>query len=401
MNKKYSKLIKFVSIMLVLIGVYFIGYGIGHKNLLVETGGKTKIIHTDVGKSNDVDFAIFWDAWNIIKSKFINKNLDYQKMVYGAISGMLESLDDPYTIFMNPEETKMLSEDLEGSFGGIGVEISAKDGYLIIISPLDGSPAQEAGIKPKDLILKINGVDVGDYTYTEAINKIRGEKGTEVTLSLLHDGDSEAQDVKVKRDIISVNSVKWEEKKKGIMYVRISQFGEDTFDKFNQAIDEMQSKNINKIIVDVRNNPGGYLNSSVDISSLFIPDGVVVWEEDRNSQKQELKTSRIQRLKGAELIVLVNDGSASASEIFAGAIQDTKIGILVGEKTFGKGSVQNLEQLPDGSQVKVTIAKWLTPDQRAIDEEGINPDIEIEMDTEKIGTDEDIQLQKAIEELSK
>ena len=380
---------------------YYIGYGVGHKNLIVQTGGKTKIVNIGQNKPNEIDFSIFWDAWNVVKTKFINKELDYQKMVYGAISGMLDSLGDSYTVFMTPEETKILNEDLNGSFGGIGVEITAKDGFLIIISPLDDSPAQKAGIRSKDIIVKIDGVDVGDYTFIEAINKIRGEKGTEVTLTVLHDGDNETQDIIIMRDTISVESVKWELKQNNIMYVRISQFGDDTFDRINEVADEMQAKNIQKMIVDVRDDPGGYLDTCVNVTSLFIPEGVVVWEEDRNSDKQALETTHLPRLENVDLVVLINGGSASSSEIFAGAIQDTKKGILIGEKTFGKGSVQNLEELPDGSQVKITVAKWLTPNQRQIESEGINPDIEIEMDTEKIGTDEDIQLERAMDELKK
>lgn len=399
MRCDYKKFIKLISIILILIGVYFIGYGVGHKNLITESSGKTKIINIDKGKPNEVDFSVFWDAWNVINSKFIKKELNFQKMVYGAISGMIDSLRDPYTVFMNPEEAKMLSEDLEGSFGGIGVEITAKDGLLLVIAPLDGSPAQKAGIKSGDVIIEIDGVEVGEYTFTQAINKIRGEKGTEVILTVLHKGDEETQDVIVARDTISVESVKSEIKEGNIMYVRISQFGDDTFDKINQVAEEMQTKNIKKMIVDVRDDPGGYLDTCIDVTSLFIPEGVVVWEEDRNSQKEAMNSTHLPRLTDIDLIVLINKGSASSSEIFAGAIQDTNKGILIGETTFGKGSVQNLEELPDGSQVKVTVAKWLTPDQRQIEDEGIKPDIEIEMDTEKIGTNEDIQLQKAIDEL--
>lgn len=401
MKKKSQKIIKFVSILLVLAGVYFIGYGIGHENLLTESAGKTKIVDIDKNKPNEVDFSIFWDAWNIVKSNFINKDLDYQKMVYGAISGMLDSLDDPYTIFMDPDETKMLSEDLEGEFGGIGVEITSKGGLLVVISPLDDSPAQEAGIKSGDIIVKIDGNDIGDYTFTEAINKIRGDKDTDVTLTVLHEGAEETEDIIVKRDIISVESVKSEVIDDDVMYVRISQFGEDTFDKLNEVAENMQSQNINKMIVDVRDNPGGYLTTAVDVTSLFIPEGVVVWEQDRNGQKEALNTSYLPRLKDIDLVVLTNGGSASSSEIYAGAIQDTDSGVLIGEKTFGKGSVQNLEELPDGSQVKITVAKWLTPNERQINEEGITPDIEIEMDTENIGTDNDAQLQKALDELEK
>ncbi len=400
-NKKtYHILIKCLSVILILVGVYYVGYGIGHNNLVFEKNYQPKIVNVGNGQPKDVDFSLFWDAWDVVKANFINKNLDYKKMVNGAISGMLSSLDDPYTMFMNSEESKVFNEDLNGSFGGIGVEITVKDGLMIIIAPLDDSPAAKAGIKSKDVITKIDGEDVGNYSYAEAINKIRGEKGTNVVLTVLHEGNDEPEDITITRDTIKNDSVKWEVKD-DVMYIRISQFGDDTYDLMNKAAQEIQNKNLSKVIVDLRDNPGGYLTSSIDVASLFIPDGVIVQEQDRNGDVNKMSTTHIPRLKDVKLVVLINGGSASASEIFAGAMQDHKKGIIIGEKSFGKGSVQTLEKLEDGSQIKITIAKWLTPDGRAIDKQGISPDIEVKMSDDDKNTDNDIQLQKAIEEVNK
>lgn len=400
-KKSYLIWIKWLSAILILIGIYYVGYGVGHNNLVFENNYKPKIVNTDQGQPKDVDFGLFWDAWNVVKTKFINKNLDYKKMVNGAISGMLTSLDDPYTIFMNSDESKVFNEDLNGSFGGIGVEITVKDGLMVIIAPIDDSPAAKAGIRSKDIITKIDGEDVSHYSYAEAINKIRGEKGTNVVLTVIHEGQENTEDITITRDTIKNDSVKWEIKDNDIMYIRVSQFGDDTYDLINKAAQEIQNKNISKVIVDLRDNPGGYLTSSIDVASLFIPDGVIVQEQDRNGDINKMSTTRIPRLKDTKLAVLINGGSASASEIFAGAIQDHKKGTIIGEKSFGKGSVQTLEKLDDGSQVKITIAKWLTPDGRAIDKEGITPDVEIKMDDKNTNTDSDTQLQKAIEEVNK
>jgi len=400
MNKPYKNLIKFVSFILIIIGVYYVGYGVGHGNLVIESG-KSKIVGVNEGKPQNVDFSTFWDAWNIVKNKYVKKDIDDQKMTYGAISGMMSSLGDPFSMFMTPEESKMLNEDLNGSFGGIGIEVAAKDGVLVVISPIDGTPAQKAGIRSKDIITKIDGQDVSELTYVEAINKIRGEKGTEVKLTIIHDGATEEEDIAIVRDKIVVESVKWEIKNDDVMYVRISQFGADTLDLIKDMADEVQAKNIKKVIVDVRDDPGGYLQDCIDITSLFIPEGVVVKERDRNGDINESKTTSLPRFDGAKIVVLINGGSASASEIFAGAIQDTKRGILIGEKSFGKGSVQTMEKLDDGSQLKYTIAKWLTPLDHEIDKKGITPDIEVKLTKEDIDNKNDIQLQRAFEEVNK
>jgi len=401
MNKGYKKFLRILVTIIIIGLVYIAGYTIGHKNLSLESGYKPKLVNLQDGKPKDVDFSLFWDSWNIIKNYFFNTNPDIKKMVYGAINGMINSLNDPYTMFMTPEEGKNFEEDLSGSFDGIGVEVSPREGYLIVISPLDDMPAKNAGIRSKDVIAKIDGEDVGQMTYAQAINKIRGVKGSEVVLTVIHDGESDPVDIKIIRDTVTVKSVKWEIKDGNIMYVRISQFGEDTFDLINQVADEVSQKGINKIIIDVRDNPGGYLQKCIDITSLFINEGVVVQEKDRDGKITQSKTTRIPRFNDDKLVVLINGGSASASEIFAGAIKDHKRGVLIGEKSFGKGSVQTMQTLKDGSEIKVTIAKWLTPNGDAIDKLGIKPDIEIKTDESEISSGNDTQLKKAIEEVNK
>lgn len=401
MKKEYINFLKFVGIVIIFCLVYLGGYAVGHKNIVFEQNNKPKITNLDLGKSSDIDFSTFWEAWNVIKDDFYEKDLNYQKMVYGAISGMLASLKDPYTQYLDPEVSKQFNEDLNGSFEGIGAEIQAKDGALIIVAPLDGSPAKQAGIRSGDIIIKIDDVEVDNYTFIEAINHIRGKKGTEVKLTIMRKDEENTQDITIKRDTIVVESVKWEMKDDNIMYVRISQFGEDTKELINKMADEALKKNVSGIILDLRDDPGGLLSECIDITSLFIPEGTVVIEKDRDGKENKSQTTQLPRLKDIPLVVLVNEGSASASEIMAGAIQDTNRGKVIGEKTFGKGSVQNLVNLKDGSEVKVTIAKWFTPKGRGIDKEGIEPDIKVEMTDDDIKNNRDPQLDRAMEEVKK
>lgn len=401
MQKQYKKFLKFVGIVIILCLVYLGGYAVGHKNLVLENSYRPKILGLNSSQTKDVDFGIFWEAWNVVRGKFFEKDLDYQKMVYGAISGMLASLKDPYTQFLNPDVAKNFGDDLNGSFDGIGAEIQAKDGTLTIVAPLDGSPAKTAGIRSGDVIVKIDDTEVDNYTFVEAINHIRGKKGTQVKLTIIRKGEENTQDITIKRDTIVVESVKWGMKDGNIMYVRISQFGEDTKGLVNKMADEALKKNISGMVIDLRDDPGGLLDQCIDITSLFIPEGTVVIEKDRDGKENKSQTTQLPRLKDIPLVVLVNGGSASASEIMAGAIQDTGRGKLIGEKTFGKGSVQNLVDLKDGSEVKVTIAKWFTPKGRGIDKTGIEPDIKVEINDDDIKNNRDPQLDRAMEEVKK
>lgn len=399
LDKGWKNLFKFLAVILIIGSIYFVGYTVGHRNLILEKGYIPKVTNTKLGAPSDVDFSIFWDAWNIINTKYIGE-INPQEMVYGAISGMAASLKDPYSLFLNPAEAKRFTEDLKGSFEGIGAELEAKSGNLIIVAPLEGSPAEKAGLKAQDGVVKIDGQDVSGMSFQDAINKIRGKKGTIVVLTVARQGLTETKEIKITREIINVASVKWEEKD-GYTYIKIRQFGEDTVDLMKKAADFANKQSDKGIILDLRNNPGGYLDSSVDIASLFLDDKVVVMEKEKDGEEKKIKTTLTPKLKDKKLVVLVNGGSASASEILAGAIQDYARGLIIGEKTYGKGSVQNLEGLKDGSELRVTIAKWLTPNGRAIDKEGIKPDIEIKLTDENIKANQDPQLERAVQELNK
>lgn len=347
----------------------------------------------------NVDFGLFWETWNLLNEKYVDTTkLDQQKMIYGAISGMVKAVGDPFSSFMDPEESKAFSQDLEGTFDGIGVEIGMKNGILTVISPLDGSPAAKAGLRAGDKILKVGDTLTTDMTVDEAVTKIRGPKGTDITLTILRNGDNNPKEIKITRDTINVKSVKLEWKDNGIAVVKISKFGDDTVSGMNQAATQIVTQKAKGVILDLRNNPGGYLEAAVDVSSDFISKGkVVVSEEDRGGGKKDYTARGGNILGNIPVVVLVNSGSASASEITAGALRDDLGATLVGKKTFGKGSVQELEKLSDGSNLRVTIARWLTPNGDYIMEKGIDPTIDIDLTEDDYNHDRDPQMDKALE----
>ncbi len=360
----------------------------------------TGIQNLEEGKPAAVDFNLFWVAWNEIQDKFVNRaKLDSQKMVYGAISGMLSSLDDPYTVFMTPEENKKFSLDMRGNLEGIGAEVGMRKETLTIISPLENSPAQKAGLKPGDKILKINDKLTAGLTQEEGVSLIRGPKGTEVRLTIFRDGWSSTQEFKIIRDVIIIPIVKLEMKDNGnIAYLSIYQFTDNSAAEFAKAAQQILTSGAKGIVLDVRNNPGGYLESAVEITSWFLPkDAMIVTEDYGDGKKIQHKSSGINKLGSYPLTVLINEGSASASEILAGALRDNKKVKLVGEKSFGKGSVQQLEQLGSGTSLKITVAKWLTPSDHSIMDEGLEPDIKVEITKDDIDENRDPQLDKALE----
>lgn len=358
-------------------------------------------IKGDQGKPEEVDFSLFWQVWNVVEDKFTDGSLDHSEMIYGAISGMVNSLGDPYTVFMKPQEAQEFEQEMEGKFEGIGAEIGIREDRLTVIAPLSGSPAKAAGLKARDVIVKIDDYDTTGISLIEAVNRIRGEKGTKVTLKVLREGIEEPFDITIVRDEIEVKSIKWEMKENNIALVEISRFGEDTEGEFKKVVKEILPQAPRGIILDLRNNPGGYLDTAVRVASEFIPKGeLVAIEEFADGKQNEFNSRGPARLADFEVIVLINEGSASASEILAGALQDYNIAELIGKQTFGKGSVQQLEEFSDGSQLRVTVAKWLTPKGRYIHEEGIEPDIEIELTQEDMNEYRDPQLDKAIEMLT-
>lgn len=360
-----------------------------------------------VGKSQckicqpeDVDFSLFWEAYNKLKESFVTpEKLDVQKIIYGAISGMLKSLDDPYTTFFNPEETKQFLEEIKGKFEGVGMEVGIKQGQLIIIAPLENTPAQRAGLRAGDKILKIDGKDTIDLTVEEAVDLIRGPKSTEVTLTILRDEWTEPKDIKLVREVIIIPSLKWELKEGDIAYIRIYQFSEGVNSDFAKAALEILSSPAKKIILDLRDNPGGLLDEAVTISGWFLKRGDVVVIEDfgDGKEKNNYESEGPGRLSEYPVVILINYGSASASEILAGAIKDNKGVQLIGEKSFGKGLVQESIRLSDGSSLKITVAKWLTPKGISINDVGLEPDIMVVMTEKDRQEGKDPQLDKAIE----
>lgn len=397
--KIFSKLAKIIAILVIALIFYFAGYLVGHKNIVFEENFQPKVLNTELGKPKDVDFSIFWDAWKLVTEKYVGE-YSPQKMVYGAIKGMIEALGDPYSTFLEPGANKVLLEDLSGAIQGIGAELSKKDDQLIIVAPLDDSPAQKAGLQAQDEILEINGESTINISLDQAIEKIRGPAGSEVTLLINRSDLKEPKEFKIERAVITIKSVQ-REMKDNIGIIKITQFADDTKDLTIQAADELLKKNPKAIILDLRNNPGGYLETSIDVASLFMDRGVVVKEQYKDGRKEELNTTLDGKLKNLPVFVLVNEGSASASEIVAGALRDSRNAAIIGKKTFGKGSVQELENLSSGSALKITVAKWLTPKDKTIDKEGIKPDIEVDLTDADLASDRDPQLDRALEEARK
>ena len=401
-KRKRNKYLK-IGLFLILMGASFWwGFQKGSmRNSAVENVPlKTAVIENKNDKSNKVDFSLFWSVWDLVKSKYVdNGKLDAQKLVYGAIKGMLAATGDPYTNFLDPEENKKFSQDISGSFEGIGAELGIKNGILTVVAPLEGTPAEKAGLRAGDKIVKIDGKITADMTIEDAVDSIRGTKGTQVTLTILRNQEQDTRDIKVERNIINVKSVEAEIKNGNFAYIKITRFGDETIKEFQAALNKMLAQKPKGMIIDLRNNPGGYLEASVDIASKLIPkDKVVVIEESGDKKQQKMYTRGGDVASNMETIVLINEGSASASEILAGALKDDRANVtLVGKKSFGKGSVQEFIDMPQGTAAKITVARWLTPTGKQINEEGIHPDVEVEMTNDDFNNDRDPQMDKALE----
>lgn len=347
-----------------------------------------------------VNPQLFEEVWNTISERYVNGPVDQKALFYGAIRGLVAGLEDPYSRFLDPEETEVFNQELSGSFEGIGTEIGIKDDQLTIIAPLPNSPAAAAGLQPGDRILAIDGVDTVGMAIDTAVNRIRGEKGTEVTLIIRSADEPESREVTIIRDVIIVESVSWSMLDTSIAYVEINHFDSDTDENFRTIAQEIVLKNPQGLIIDVRNNPGGFLDSVVTVTGTFFSNNELVVIEASGSERKEYHAESQPIFADIPTVVLVNQGSASASEIFAGALQDHDRATIVGEQTFGKGSVQDYEQFSDGSSLKLTVSKWLTPLGNSIDVHGITPDIEVVLTDDDYNNDRDPQLDRAIELLT-
>lgn len=389
---------RWVSIVLGMLIVFVAGYVLGQGKVSFVEG------RLQVNRAYDkqrADYSLFWDAYDLLNSKFVERPLDQQKLLHGAIAGMTAAAGDPYTTFFDPEQAKEFANELEGTFDGIGAEIGIKDDQLVVIAPLDDTPAQRAGLLPGDIILAINDESAAGMTVEQGVSKIRGQAGTEIKLSILHEGSSTPQDIRITRAHIEVKSMKFEIKEidgQKIAVIKLSRFGEDTQGLLNHAVDVILQSGVKGIVLDMRSNPGGYLETAVTTASNWVDtDQIVLKERSYDGQTTEYVSESWPRLKGIKTIVLVNGGSASASEIVAGALQDYGLATLVGEKTFGKGSVQELTEMKDDSTLKITTAKWFTPNDRSIDKNGLEPDVKVELTREDVQANRDPQMDKALE----
>ena len=334
--------------------------------------------HTDKSAMYE-QIQIFSDAITLIQQNYVEE-IEPRKLIYGAMSGMLRALD-PYSQFMDPDTYNEIKVETTGKFGGLGIEISIHDNLVTVIAPIDGTPAYDAGVKSGDRIVKINGEPTRDITLIDAVKKLRGEPGTTVTLTVLREGENKLLEFAIKRDIIRITSIKKFDVLEGsIGYIRLVEFQEDTAKELDKALAALEAKKITGLILDLRDNPGGLLNSAVDVSDRFLDNNEMI-VSTRGRQKDQILEFRAHKENIAHnypLVILANKGSASASEIVAGAIQDNKRGIVVGTKTFGKGSVQTVVPLADGSALRITTAKYFTPSGRSIMNDGINPDVVVE-----------------------
>lgn len=345
-------------------------------------------------KLDSVDFNLFWDAYTKLKNTYLG-NVDPQKYLYGAIAGGYSSLDDPYTVFLSPEISKQFQDELSGDLEGVGLKLGVKDKLPTVIAPIEGSPAYKAGIRAGDKIIKVDDFETDSQLLDLVISKIRGAAGTKVKLTVLRASDSSVKEFELTRERINVTTI--EKSYLGnTAIIAISEFGTQTVTDFDLVASEIKAKNIKKIVLDLRNNPGGLLDSAIEMEEYFLPKGSVAVIEETRLGKSEHKTSSERGLQDVELVVLVNEGSASASEIFAGAMKDLKRGKIIGTKTFGKGVVQELSSLGNGSSAKITVAKWLTPKGTSIDKEGIEPDIKVEDKRTSVFDNDDPVLKEAL-----
>ncbi len=386
-SPQHKKIIQNTLIVIGIIFAFFLGYIFGNKNTTTNAADQQNQLITTRG-----DFTQFWNVWSLLDEKYPFKEkipADTDRM-YGAIAGMVASFKDPYTMFFPPKEAKLFAEDVKGEFSGVGMEVGMKDGILTVISPLKGSPAEQSGVLAGDYIVKVDGKTTEGMSPEEAITLIRGKAGTSVILTIARKGDSNFQDITIVRETIAMPII--ETKIDGdIFIINFYSFSETSPKLFADAFQKFKESGLKKMIIDLRNNPGGYMDAAVDIGSYFIPQGKIIIRESFGETQPET----IYRSNGTDemlqrnfkLIVLVNGGSASASEILAGALSEHGVAKTVGTQTFGKGSVQELIPLTDGSSVKITVAKWFTPNGISISEKGITPDYVVTPGDTKSGTD--------------
>ncbi len=407
MNNNLKKYKVILIVVILIAGSFGFGvyYGKSNQNLnsTISTINESSPISTSTANMD-----AFWTTWQILDQKFVYTHKDAKKIndqdkIWDAIQGLTSAYGDPYTVFMPPEESKSFEDNISGNFEGVGMELAIKDNSIVVIAPLKGTPAYLAGVQKGDIVLAIDGKTTADMSVDEAVKLIRGKAGTTVTIKFAREGKTQPIEIKITREVIDVPTVETETKG-DVFIIRLYNFYAPSADKFRSALREFVESGKYKLILDIRGNPGGYLESAVDMASWFLPLGKAVVEEDFGPNIDQ----QVYRSKGYDIftnklkmIILADSGSASASEILAGALQEHKIAQIVGTKTFGKGSVQELIKITPDTSLKVTIARWLTPNGISISDGGLTPDYEVKMNEDDLKSNKDPQMDKAINLLDK
>ncbi|MDP1710710.1 MAG: S41 family peptidase [candidate division WWE3 bacterium] len=396
---------KYFPQILIALVIFFAGWQLGFSGyqLNLKLNPPSLRVENKRVTSGSIDFSPLWDVLDRINADYLFRPVDGTKLLYGAISGLVKALGDPYTAFLNPTENAEFNDSLEGVYEGIGAELGVRKDQLIIVAPLSGSPAVEVGVRAGDKILEIDGSATVGLSVTEAVSKIRGKAGTVVGLTLQRGSDPSFK-VSITRARITVKSVNWEEKGSGIYYLKVSRFGESTNGEWDEAVRAIKQQAIGSslkgVVLDLRNSPGGYLSGAVYLASEFLKSGPVVIQEDASGDRSTLSvqlTKGNHALAGIPVVVLIDEGSASASEILAAALKERAGAKLVGEKSFGKGTVQDAVDFDDGSGLHLSVAKWLTPKGLWVHDRGLEPDFKVALTDEDINAGRDPQLDRAIE----
>ncbi|MFZ1019891.1 MAG: S41 family peptidase [Minisyncoccia bacterium] len=401
--EKFSKTKHYTLAVLLIVLFFILGVYVGNKNIpeidkVVGLSGKETAVVTTA------DFSPFWKVWNIMTQKSLTvSTISDQDKVYGAIKGLVGSLNDPYSEFFSPDEAKSFEDEIAGNFGGIGMEVGIKNKVLTVIAPLKDTPAYRANIKPGDEILKIDKTATTNMSIDDAVNLMRGPKGTTVTLTIFRDGELAPREITITRDIINIPTLDTVKRPDGIFVITLYSFTADSANLFRNGIEQFVNSGDNKLILDLRGNPGGYLDAAVDIASWFLPEGkTVVTEDYGGKQPSDVFRSKGYNIfnKNLKFVILIDGGSASASEILAGAMQDNGVAKLVGAQSFGKGSVQEVVPVTADTIMKITVARWLTPNGTSISEKGLTPDYPVDFTAKDAANKTDPQMDKAVELLS-
>lgn len=405
------KIFRIAALGLLLLVLFFLGFQMGVRyefrtmaadresmERLFVLAGEGQVVTAD--PEQEVDLSLFWGVWRLMNEYYITpEDLSINEMVYGAIGGMVSAAGDPYTVFMTPEDTDEFEDAMSGTLEGIGAQMDQIHGETVVVAPLKGSPAEEAGLLPRDIVITVDGEDVTGLRLDQVVQKIRGPSGTTVTLGIYREGESDILDISIRRQSIHIPSVEFEVKD-GIALLTINQFGDTTIQEVRTELRNLKSAQVRGLVMDLRYNGGGYLEGAVELASIFLPEGEVVKVERRNTPPETYEAFGDASFPEIPMAILINGGTASAAEIVAGALQDHKRATIIGTVSFGKGTVQEIIDLPNGAALRVTTAKWLTPSGHDLSETGITPDQEVERTLEQYRAGEDPQYDAAVTVLS-